>query len=476
MNNFPSSANFDFWIKNNLNVLFIGKRGIGKTESVIEKFNEHYGDKWMYLSASTMDPWVDLIGVPKEVKDDNGKSYLELIRPKKIEDNEVEAIMVDEYNRAPAKVRNAIMELIQFKSINGKKFNNLKIVWAAINPYTDDHEYDVEKLDPAQEDRFHVHVNMPYDVSDQFFIKKYGVLGKTACNWWRRLSDEQKDKLSPRRLEYALNMYNLGGELSYVLPYEINSSELARELDGGSSSERLNALFLNKNDEETRQTFSNENFVHAIENDLLKSEPYMKYFVPFLSKDKLVSIFFENPTFRSFMTINFNYNDYQTIFDPILKNKTVDIKHSIIAAIERWKKRYISDAELSDADYISVVTDFRHNMSYIKDKNKQSEVIDRFLLIADNATLKVTDYQSMIGISMEILHENINNIDDQNRDKIKINKILNVIKQMLFLLNNTFHVNNNDIISDQMLGLRYLKTDKASYKNVIDLLESVKIL
>jgi hypothetical protein len=45
---------------------------------VIDAFN-HKKLKWLYFSASTMDPWVDFIGVPKEHKDADG-SYLERIR------------------------------------------------------------------------------------------------------------------------------------------------------------------------------------------------------------------------------------------------------------------------------------------------------------------------------------------------------------------------------------------------------------
>ena len=62
--------------------------------------------------------------------DDNGNSYLDLVRPQEFQDDEVEAIFMDEFSRHK-KVRNAVMELIQFKSINGRKFKNLKIVWAA---------------------------------------------------------------------------------------------------------------------------------------------------------------------------------------------------------------------------------------------------------------------------------------------------------------------------------------------------------
>ena len=41
-----------------------------------------------------------------------------------------------------------------------KKYNNLKIVWGAINPSDHDdmsYGYDVETIDPAQYDRFEIH-------------------------------------------------------------------------------------------------------------------------------------------------------------------------------------------------------------------------------------------------------------------------------------------------------------------------------
>lgn len=475
MNSFPTSANYDFWIKNNLNVLLSGKRGIGKTESVLEKFREHFQDRWMYISAPTMDPWVDLVGVPKEVKDDvTGKSYLELIRPKQIENDEVEAIMIDEYNRAPAKVRNAIMELIQFKSINGKKFNNLKIVWAAINPYSDDNEYDVERLDPAQEDRFQVHVHLPYMVNEEFFIKKYGPLGRTACEWWKRLDDDSKNIVSPRRLEYAINVYQMGGELTYVLPYKINSTELARELDGGSSVERLKNLFMMKNDEETKIAFNNDNFVHSIENELMKNETYCKYFIPFINKDKLVSMYYESAQFRTFMATNFDYNNYSEIFDPICKNNDNNVKYSILASIDRWKKKYISN--VSDGDFITIVSDFRHNYQYITSESKRDEVIERFLNITErNPDFDEIKYESMIGVCLEYIHQ-ITMATDGNTvvNMTTLNKVLNIIKRCKSIIENKY--NKTFIFNDEMAGLRFLKSDKDLYSRVMDILKGLKVI
>ncbi len=140
------AKNADFWVQNNLNVLFRGKHGVGKTAVVINTFNRHKL-KWKYFSASTLDPWVDFVGVPREATDENGNVYLDLLRPREFAADEVEAIMIDEYNRGAKKVKNAVMELLQFKSINGKKFNNLKMVWAAINPDDDaDNSYEARKI------------------------------------------------------------------------------------------------------------------------------------------------------------------------------------------------------------------------------------------------------------------------------------------------------------------------------------------
>lgn len=110
----------DFWVENNMNVLLKAKHGVGKTHIITDTFKRH-NLNYLYFSGSTMDPWVDFVGVPKEFTDENGVTFLDLVRPKSFAYDDVQAIFIDELNRSPAKVRNAIMELLQFKSINGKK-------------------------------------------------------------------------------------------------------------------------------------------------------------------------------------------------------------------------------------------------------------------------------------------------------------------------------------------------------------------
>ena len=65
----------DGWIANNLNVCLVGKHGIGKSTIIIDAFNRH-GLKYKYFSASTLDPWVDFIGIPT-VKAVEDKSYID---------------------------------------------------------------------------------------------------------------------------------------------------------------------------------------------------------------------------------------------------------------------------------------------------------------------------------------------------------------------------------------------------------------
>jgi hypothetical protein len=66
-----------------LNVLLSGPHGIGKTAIIKEVFNNAFGEyykNWRYFSASTLDPWVDFIGIPKNYTRPDGKEVLVLFR------------------------------------------------------------------------------------------------------------------------------------------------------------------------------------------------------------------------------------------------------------------------------------------------------------------------------------------------------------------------------------------------------------
>lgn len=297
----------DFWIKNNYNVLFSGHHGVGKTAKIIEAFNRN-GLKWKYFSASTLDPWVDFCGIPKEITDENGKSYIDLIRPKCFAEDEVEAIFLDEYNRANSKVQNSTMELIQFKSINGRKFNNLKFIWAAINPpktNDSDIEYSVEKLDPAQIDRFQIYVEIPYKLSVPYFIHKFGEnVALIAANWWNELTESDKMGVSPRRLDYALDVYIAGGDIRDVVPKNINVNKLVNELSNGSYRSRLEKIFEDKNNEAAKAFLDDVNCLDNTLSYIVKNDEYLSFFLPHIPNESRAQLAVVNKNVLTHMISN----------------------------------------------------------------------------------------------------------------------------------------------------------------------------
>jgi hypothetical protein len=298
-----SKHKLDFWIQQGLNVLFMGQHGVGKTAMVNAAF-ERNGLRWRYFSAATMDPWVDFIGVPKEMTNGDGQPFLELVRPKEFRDDDVEALFFDEFNRAPKKVRNAVMELIQFKSINGRKFNNLKIVWAAVNPEDDD-TYDVERLDPAQADRFHIQVDVPYRCNRKYFTEKFGPgISRPAIEWWDGLPGDERNGVSPRRLDYALQVHVAGGDLRDVLPETSNVRKLSGLLRHGPLLDKLEGLYKAQDREAAREFLANENNYSAAIDEIIKHDSYEAFFLPLIPAEQLIGLIASSPEVMQYVVAN----------------------------------------------------------------------------------------------------------------------------------------------------------------------------
>lgn len=318
-----TDAKMKFWIDNNLNVLFVGEAGVGKTARVKQAFDEA-GLKWLYFSAATLDPWVDFIGIPKESQDENGIKFIELVRPRPFAYDEVEAIFMDEFNRSPKKVRNAVMELIQFKSINGKKFEKLRLIWAAINPDnikaldgSDDLEYDVEKLDPAQKDRFQVHVDVPYKPDKGYFLKQFGEeISENAIDWWNDLDEKSRKSVSPRRLDYALNVFVKGGDVRDVLPSNVNITKLITELKNGSYVKLMKAVFAKGEVEQAKKFLSIRNNYDNTISRILKSEDMLRFFIPCVKEEDLINLMGQEK--KVYEHVVENYNIYEETIKSIL--------------------------------------------------------------------------------------------------------------------------------------------------------------
>lgn len=270
--------------ENGFNVLLEGHHGVGKTAMVKEVFDT-LGWNWKYFSASTIDPHTDLVGIP--FKGDSGQ--MELLRPANIDFENLEAIFLDEYNRAPKKVRNAVMELIQFGSINGKRFPNLKVVWAAINPdEDDDFSYDVERLDEAQRDRFHIWLPVPNNPCPFFFKKNYGSTGTLAVKWWQAQTNEIKQIISPRRLEAGVRVFLSKGDPQYVFDAtKVNIAEFSEYLDKPDPIEILDT-HADKPDAEKRKLLANVNTLNHVYRDLVGKERYLKAYAHILPESDVM--------------------------------------------------------------------------------------------------------------------------------------------------------------------------------------------
>jgi hypothetical protein len=312
------SQKLDFYLKMGRNVLLEGKHGVGKTMAPIAAF-ERAGVNYRYFSAATCDPFIDFVGVPRVVEE-NGKTVLKLIRQEHLEDESIEVIFLDEYNRAPKKMKNAVMELIQFKSVNGKKFPNLKAVWASINPDDSSGTYDVEPLDPAQYDRFHVHLKVDYRPCPVYLENKYGSrMAAAALEWWGALTATMKDTVSPRRLCYALDFYLEDGDIRDILPEDTNVSRLIELLVTKPIDVLVQEIYDSKDAHETKAFINNENnLMKALE--IIKSKPeYQDYFFPNLNNERASSLLSDEQVRKNILSNISNFPNYEDLIKGVLQ-------------------------------------------------------------------------------------------------------------------------------------------------------------
>src|SRR5690606_36499501 len=152
----------------------------------------------------------------------------------RLQNGQIQALFFDEFNRAPAKVRNAVMELIQFKSINGRKFPNLMVIWSAVYQHDEENTYDVDQIESAQLYRFQIQIPVPYKIDRGYLKSKHGIIAVPFCEWWCKLTKENQYKISPRRLEDAIRVHKVKGDLEHVLPVDSGISDLLTRISNVS--------------------------------------------------------------------------------------------------------------------------------------------------------------------------------------------------------------------------------------------------
>jgi len=226
-------------IKYGRNVLLQGVHGVGKTKMTLNLLNEN-NISYAYFSGPTMDPHLHFIGLPINVTTPEGDSAIRLVLPENYKFDDVEVIFIDEPNRAHPKVLNALMELLQFRSINGKKLTKLRSIISGINP--DNGEYTVDALDPAIIDRFHYKIQMSKEFPTKYFSKLCKELSlpdvsNKIATWYNAFDESTKKTISFRSVEEAIKIYLDTKSLKYVFDDSVDVSGLIQILNSSDTKD-----------------------------------------------------------------------------------------------------------------------------------------------------------------------------------------------------------------------------------------------
>lgn len=415
----------DQWISTNVNVLLIGEKGVGKTSQILDGFARN-NIKYSYFSGATLDPWIHLLGIPKAVYDENSKKEkMQFVLPENLDEN-VEAIFCDEWNRTNSIVRNALLELQQFKSINGRKFPNLRMVWGSINPPknkeldNDEPEYDVEELDPAQQDRFHIIVQLPNIPDRTYFYNKFGKYkGQILCDWWAKQPNEAHKILSPRRLDYIGEFYEKGLDIRYMLPISANADELIKNLSTDEEHMRVMKVLEKPNDFSMKELLSNHS-VSLKYMDHLRKEKYWKYW-KYANREFIANEIKLNENFQNFALLESLRGEtiYKEIINEIQNSSSTENVGKILQILESTNYQPKQTDNISD---FILEEDIENLLPVVPTKNTGTESIYKWF---SQWETNCREYDTTVGKMTTVLRlEALSTLYDNFYDNVRANPFL----------------------------------------------------
>ena len=112
------------------NITIIGRRGSGKTY-IAKDVIKQSGHKEVYWNLSTFER-TDTAGYPNFFGAQQGEKYISFLLPQSfkllIEGNEPVVLLLDEVDKADTSLWASLLELVQFRTINGRPLPNLRAV------------------------------------------------------------------------------------------------------------------------------------------------------------------------------------------------------------------------------------------------------------------------------------------------------------------------------------------------------------
>lgn len=412
------------YIENDFNVLFEGERGVGKTATILSTFKEA-GLRVKYFSAPTMDPWTDLVGVPSTVTRTDGKEVLRMIPPEDFADDLYDVIFIDELNRAPSKVLNALMELIQFGTINGKEYK-IRMIWAAINPYTEEEIYDVNPLDPALKDRFQIHIKIPYKVDELFFKESLGNVGVVFADWWKNQPVDVQKEISPRRLYESAKFYINGGDFKDMID-KGNLTKLSDSLKSVSQLTLLEQDFANK-EIKASATVLNKNYSNNVVSYLTSKREIFEFFVPKMDQEWLANEFIKGSKVQKYLVDivdNTTDNEIKEKISSLIKTIAANSKNSsFIRNNITIFKNYLSKEEVKE------IEEKAKNVPSLSTNNAQEANLMKTVFPKDFVTAKyktgATELNTQYSKGSVVSYAN-KIISDINKYKLDANRIKDMI-------------------------------------------------
>lgn len=372
------------WFDKGYNVMFRGLHGIGKTVSSVN-FLETNNIKYKYFSCSTLNPWLHFIGLPKEKQREDGEFYIDYILPDGF-DNNIEVIILDEFNRARKEIKNAVMELLQFKSINGRRFKNLKMIIACCNPHFDDKdrpeslEYDVESIDPAQEDRFQIQIDLPYKPNKKYLSHVYNEeIAEKAVSWWEKLTPEEQYSVSPRRLDLIIEHYYSGEDIGEMVNKKIKDSFLNSSLVVNEDSlfSKMKTLFEKNNTKKASEISKSDtrvvSILHQYSSDnklwsaIERKQEWVNFWFKCIPMESFSSLFYEQSNIRKVVMSGEKIIDYVPFLTRYCAINKMSVDPSVKIVITAFESIAASNKQVYDK-----ITEFEKknpSMSYFSQRD-----------------------------------------------------------------------------------------------------------